>query len=218
MIDDVLHYLRAFEGRIAILGVIAVACALVIALAGARAVRRGGSWPSFLARVGPWVAFAVLGLATAFATLTPLGRGEGRALDLVPLRAALAAGMTATMPTQIAGNLALLFWLGLLLPVVVPRLGTVRRTTAVVAATTVMIETGQYVLGLGRYSTIDDVLLNTLGGAIAAVIGVRVLAPWVRRHAERPGSRGGRALQLERRAHADLRHPLARRFHGRAVA
>lgn len=182
----VMHYLRAFEGRISVLAVIAVVCAAVVVAAGLHDVRRGGTWPGYLARVVPRVAFAVLALSTAFATLTPLGSGHGRAVDLVPLRAALAAGMTPTTPTQIAGNLALLLWLGLLLPVVSSRCATVGRTTLVVAATTVAIETGQYVLALGRYSTIDDVLLNTLGGAVGAVVGVHVLRPWVRRYADAP--------------------------------
>jgi hypothetical protein len=177
-----MHYLRAFGGLITVLALVAVLCALAIALAGVRASRRGEPWRSFLTRVGPRTAFAVFCLGTAFATLTPAGARDGRSVDLVPLRAALAAGLTATTPAQVAGNLALLFWLGLLLPVVSSRACTVLRTTAVVAATSAMIEAAQYVLGSGRYSTIDDVLLNTAGGAVAALIGVHVLAPWVRRH------------------------------------
>lgn len=185
-----LHYLREFGGLIAVLGVVAAGCVLAVALVGARAVRGGASGSSFLASVGPRTAFGVFSLGTAFATLTPAGAGVGRAVDLVPLRTALAAGLTSTTPAQVAGNLALLFWLGLLLPTVVPRAGTVRRATAVVAATSAVIEAAQYVLGLGRFSTVDDVLLNTLGGAAAAVIGVHVLGPWVRRHdRERGGAR-----------------------------
>lgn len=177
------HYLRVFEGRITALVVVAVAGAVVLGVAGARAARRGTPPRVFLARIGPLGALVVLALGTALATLTPLGSRTGRAVDLVPLRAALASGMTPTTPTQVVMNLALLAWLGLLLPVVAPHLATVARTTLVVAATTVAIETLQYVLAVGRYSTVDDVLLNTLGGALGAVVGVRVLAPWVRRHA-----------------------------------
>lgn len=180
------HYLRAFEDRIALLAAVAAVAVLVLTLVGARSVRRGGTWRAFLAHVGPGVAFAVLALGTGLATLTPLGRGEGSTVDLTPLRAALAAGVTATAPTQVIANVALLSWLGLLLPVLAPRLRTVGRTTLVVAATSAGIETTQYALHLGRYSTVDDVLLNTLGGALGALIGVRVLAPWLQAHRARP--------------------------------
>ncbi|WP_258725147.1 VanZ family protein [Cellulomonas sp. NS3] len=176
------QYLHVFGGLIAVLALVAGACGVALALLGARAVRAGGTWSSYLARVGPRVAFAVLCLGTAFATLTPAGTRDGRAIDLVPLRTALAAGMTTTTPTQIAGNLALLFWLGLLLPAVSSRRWSVLRITAVVAATSAVIEAAQYVLGLGRVSAVDDVLLNTLGGGVAAVLGVHLLAPRVRRH------------------------------------
>ncbi|MBB2923743.1 VanZ family protein [Cellulomonas cellasea] len=197
------QYLHAFGGLIALLGLVAAGCGVALALLGARAVRDGATWSSYLARVGPRVAFAVFCLGTAFATLTPAGARDGRAVDLVPLRTALAAGMTTTTPTQIAGNLALLFWLGLLLPVVSSRRWTVGRTTAVVAVTSAGIEAAQYVLGLGRFSTVDDVLLNTLGGAVAAVVGVHVLAPWVRRHQDPrpwPGARTTRTRTGVRQA------------------
>ncbi|MFS0700896.1 GNAT family N-acetyltransferase [Cellulomonas sp. 179-A 4D5 NHS] len=58
-----------------------------------------------------------------------------------------------------------------------------------------MIEAAQYVLGLGRVSAVDDVLLNTLGGAVAAVVGVHLLAPRVRGAAQ-PGTRRGRLPSL----------------------
>lgn len=185
------QYLHSFGGLIALLALVAGASGVALALLGVRAVRGdGASWSWYLARVGPRVAFAVLSLGTAFATLTPAGTRHGRAIDLVPLRTALAAGMTTTTPTQVAGNLALLFWLGLLLPVVSSRRWTVLRTTAVVAATSAAIEAAQYVLGVGRFSTVDDVLLNALGGAVAALIGVRVLAPCVGRHRNASTSSG----------------------------
>lgn len=171
------YYLRAFEGRFVVLGVVVALGLVAVAAFGVRDVRGGGTWASYLTRVGPRLAFALLAVAAGVATLTPLGTGQGRALDLVPLRAALAAGMTATTPTQIAGNLGLLLWMGLLLPLVSRRCRTVLRATVVVAATSVVIETSQYVLALGRFSTVDDVLLNTLGGALGAVVGVT----WARR-------------------------------------
>ncbi|MBO0898560.1 VanZ family protein [Cellulomonas sp. zg-ZUI22] len=175
------YYLEAFAGRFVVLAVLMAFAVLGVVVLGVRDVRSGGTWSSFLLRVAPRAVFVVLAVATGFATLTPLGTGEGRAVDLVPLRSALAAGVSSTTWAQVAGNLALLSWLGLLLPVVSCRLATVPRTTAVVAATSAAVEAAQYVLGLGRYSTVDDVLLNTLGGAVAAVVGVHLLAPRLRR-------------------------------------
>ncbi|MFS0700895.1 hypothetical protein AB6N24_13060 [Cellulomonas sp. 179-A 4D5 NHS] len=53
------QYLDNFGGLIALLALVAGACGVAVALAGARAVRGGASWSSYLARVVPRAAFAV---------------------------------------------------------------------------------------------------------------------------------------------------------------
>ena len=45
---------------------------------------------------------------------------------------------------------------------------------AVAAAGSVLVETMQYALALGRVSSVDDVLLNTAGAALAALASRRL--------------------------------------------
>jgi hypothetical protein len=96
--------------------------------------------------------------------LTPDPHGARR-VNLVPLRD-LAMLAPRDLVVQIGGNLLVFAALGALLPVRF-RAGTaVVAVTAAVAAATV--ETLQYVLALGRVSSVDDVLLNTVGAVLAA--------------------------------------------------
>jgi glycopeptide antibiotics resistance protein len=48
-------------------------------------------------------------------------------------------------------------------------LASAPRILALAAACSILIETLQYVLGLGRVSSVDDVLLNTAGAGLAAL-------------------------------------------------
>jgi hypothetical protein len=114
--------------------------------------------------------------------LTPDAAGSRR-LSLVPLRdlrtlaqccrAVLASphpGCGCARPgdlvVQIGGNLLVFAALGAALPV---RWRAGSATVAVVAAlASASVETLQYALDLGRVSSIDDVLLNTLGAVLAA--------------------------------------------------
>jgi hypothetical protein len=82
---------------------------------------------------------------------------------------------------QVGGNLAVFAAAGALAPVRW-RLGggRTRGVLAVVAAGaasgSLLVETLQWALGLGRVSSVDDVLLNTLGAVLAAL----VTRPWWR--------------------------------------
>jgi len=49
----------------------------------------------------------------------------------------------------------------------------VRSVLVLAAACSTLIETGQYVLQLGRVSSVDDVLLNTAGAGLAALASRR---------------------------------------------
>jgi hypothetical protein len=99
--------------------------------------------------------------------LTPDPAGSRR-LDLVPLHdlLSLARCCPAELVTQVGGNLLVFAALGALLPIRW-RAGTA--TVAIVAAAaSTTAETLQYVLDLGRVSSVDDVLMNTLGAVLAA--------------------------------------------------
>lgn len=80
-----------------------------------------------------------------------------------------------TMSTfQVVGNLLLLAALGFFAPVRFRWLATLPRVVLLAACCSVGVETAQYVLRLDRVSSVDDVLLNTTGAAVAAVLSM----PW----------------------------------------
>ena len=121
------------------------------------------AWRKSLAEVGilygtlPWL----------WLTMLPAGSGHAvhGSVSLVPLED------LATMPTyQIAGNLLVFVALGFFGPLRFAVLRSIPRILALAATCSVLIEAAQYVLGLGRVSSVDDVLLNTLGAGLAASV------------------------------------------------
>ena len=99
-------------------------------------------------------------------TMLPEGPSGDRALSLVPLRD------LATMPRyQVLGNLLVLAALGLCGPLRFRALAGVTRVLLAAGAVSTLIEVSQYVLALGRVASVDDVLLNTAGATLAALIG-----------------------------------------------
>jgi glycopeptide antibiotics resistance protein len=142
-----------------------------------RGVPRVRAWRYSVAEVGmvagtvPWV----------WMILTPKQAESG--LSLVPLRdlaTQLAAPVSGTV-VQVGGNLLVLAALGFFLPLrfrIAPDAG--RRTAAVLArvaliaaAISTTVEALQYTLDLGRVSSVDDVLLNSLGAVLAALCSRR---------------------------------------------
>ncbi|SDC04353.1 VanZ like family protein [Raineyella antarctica] len=130
----------------------------------------GSPWRKSLAEVGmvygtvPWV----------WITMLP-GSGAGvvpERVSLVPLRdltAIVAAGpLSATM--QIGGNMLVFAALGFFAPLRFGRLASIPRVMALVAGCSVLVEVSQYVLQLDRVSSVDDVLVNTAGGVLAALV------------------------------------------------
>jgi hypothetical protein len=87
----------------------------------------------------------------------------------------------ADMPTMgrigIVGNLLLLAALGFFGPIRFRWLRSVWRVLALATAGSVTIEVLQYALMLDRVSSIDDVILNAGGAALAAIVSW----PWWRR-------------------------------------
>jgi hypothetical protein len=93
-------------------------------------------------------------------------------INLVPFRD-LAAVLTAapqTVVVQVAGNLLVFAALGALLPMRSARTAGLAPVALVAAAGSIAVETLQHLLHLGRVSSIDDVLLNVAGAALAALV------------------------------------------------
>ena len=116
------------------------------------------AWRMSLAEVGivygtvPWV------------WIIMMAGGRVGAVSLVPLRDLL------TMPTsQVVGNMLVFAALGFFAPMRFAALASVPRVLALAAGCSVLIELAQYVLRLDRVTSVDDVLLNTLGAGLAAL-------------------------------------------------
>ncbi|MFJ3407208.1 VanZ family protein [Promicromonospora sp. NPDC090134] len=174
-----------------------LAIRLLVRVRRLRGVPHARAWRHSVAEVGmvvgtaPWV----------WMILTPQP-GE-RGLSLVPLRdlADQLSGPVPAAVVQVGGNLLVLAALGFFLPVrfelvagagagaraglpsgarSVPASGSARRTVAVLARVAVVlvgvaatVEVLQYVLRLGRVTSVDDVLVNVAGGLFAALCSRR---------------------------------------------
>jgi hypothetical protein len=115
-------------------------------------------------------------------TMMP-GAGPGtaaRRVSLVPLRDLVTMG-----PLGIAGNLLVLASLGFFAPMRFAAPASVPRILALGVGCSALIETAQYVLWLDRVSSVDDVLVNTVGAVLAALASRR----WWRTAAEVPSDR-----------------------------
>ncbi|WP_343951290.1 VanZ family protein [Nonomuraea longicatena] len=100
--------------------------------------------------------------------LTPSDRRS--TISPVPLRelAELASASWQTVSVQVGGNLLVFAALGALLPVRSTRFTSLWRIALIAGLASVTVETLQYVLRLGRVSSVDDVLVNTAGAVLAA--------------------------------------------------
>ncbi|MFD9741536.1 VanZ family protein, partial [Umezawaea sp. NPDC059074] len=140
-----------------------------------RAVGFAAAWRTSLAEVGMVHGTVPL----VWMTLMPgenAGLVDGR-LSLVPLRDLITMG-----PLGIVANLLIFAALGFFAPMRFTALTSVVRVFALGAACSILIETAQYVLRLDRVSSVDDVLLNAAGAALAALASRR----WWRVAAEHP--------------------------------
>jgi hypothetical protein len=191
------NWVGTFTG-IAVLTVVVFPLAVLAACALARRRQRAGAMPAWawrasVAEVGilwwtvPLVAMTMLPGSEA-------GRVPGR-VSLVPFQ-----DMVTTPISQVVGNLLLLAALGALGPVRFAALASLPRIVALAAACSITIEVAQYVLQLDRVSSVDDVLLNTTGAALAALAS----RPWWRT----PAAGVGRTAQ-QNRVSAHLSRPGA---------
>ena len=134
-------------------------------------VPRARAWRTSLTEVGmvygtvPWVWLTMLPGPRA-------GEVTG-AVSLVPLR-----DLQTMSTVQVVGNLLIFAVLGFLAPVRFRALASVPRVTALAAGCSALIETAQYVLRLDRVSSVDDVLLNTAGAALASIVSLASLTSY----------------------------------------
>ncbi|WZH38944.1 MAG: VanZ family protein [Microbacterium enclense] len=146
---------------------------LVAYVLGRHRIRRGwardAAWRSAIAEVGmvvgtlPWV----------WMIMTPTGGAGG--LQFVPFRDLLRVLAGDDAVVQLVGNLLVFAALGFFFPVRF-RLGrpsmVVPIVTLVAAALSAVLEMLQLVLHLGRVTSVDDVIVNAAGAAIASLLSI----------------------------------------------
>lgn len=98
-----------------------------------------------------------------------------RSIDLVLLHdlPSWLSGSPDTALAQLGGNLMVLAGVGLFLPVRFRWAASLPRILLLAAVSSVAIETLQWVLAIGRVSSADDVLVNTVGAVLAAACSRR---------------------------------------------
>ncbi|MFE1983862.1 VanZ family protein [Streptomyces mirabilis] len=173
-----------FNG-VVLMTLVALPLAALVVWALARRRRAAGvtsAWRMSLAEVG-----MVHGTVPfIWMTMMP-GSGAGTVparVSLVPLRDLVTMGTG-----QIVGNLLIFAALGFFAPMRFAALASVPRILALGAGCSVLVETAQYVLRLDRVSSVDDVLVNATGAALAAMASRR----WWRTTAEAPSDQPRRA-------------------------
>ncbi|MFB7370983.1 VanZ family protein [Streptomyces sp. NPDC056222] len=172
--------LDTFNG-VVLMTLVALPLAALVVWALARRRRAAGvpsAWRTSLAEVG-----MVHGTVPfLWMTMMP-GGGAGfvpARVSLVPLRDLVTMG-----PLGIVGNLLVFAALGFFAPMRFASVASVPRILALGAGCSVLVETAQYVLSLDRVSSVDDVLVNAAGAALAGVASRR----WWRTTAEAPSDR-----------------------------
>ncbi|WP_327044950.1 VanZ family protein [Microbispora sp. NBC_01189] len=155
-------------GHVVVAAVVAFPVAALLAFVLAR--RRSRRMHPFPRRTAVADVAAVAGTVPwVWMILTP---GAGQGVRLVPL-VDLADQITRMSPgaafVQIVGNLLVFAALGATLPVRSARFASLTAVAAVAATASLTVEILQYVLRLGRVSSVDDVILNTAGAVLAAL-------------------------------------------------
>ncbi|WP_327088845.1 VanZ family protein [Nonomuraea sp. NBC_01738] len=108
----------------------------------------------------PWI-WMILTPSNRPSTISPIPLHELLAMSLGPWQ---------TTFVQVGGNLLVFAALGALLPLRSPRFASLPRVALLAALASLTVEALQYGLRLGRVSSIDDILVNTAGAVLAALI------------------------------------------------
>ena len=124
------------------------------------------------------LAFAEVGLfcwTLPFIGMLFTPQATPRSVDLVPLHdlPSWVSGSPDTALAQVVGNLMVLAGVGLFLPIRYRWAASLPRIFVLAAASAVLVETLQWVLAIGRVSSVDDVLINTAGAVLAAACSRR---------------------------------------------
>jgi glycopeptide antibiotics resistance protein len=122
----------------------------------------------------------------AIASLTLIGGPDSGGMNLVPGRGiagSLGNLNRALGVANVLGNVALFMPTGALLPVA---LG-LRWRTCVFASSTLSLGIEACQFTIGRFVDVDDVVLNSLGGAFGAALGIALTGAFSRRTNPRPG-------------------------------
>ncbi|MFC7550939.1 VanZ family protein [Plantactinospora sp. GCM10030261] len=157
------------ENGVLLMMLVGLPLAALVAWALARYRRAAGvmsPWRMSLAEVGMVYGTAPL----VWLTLMP-GPGAGVVpgrVSLLPLRDLVTMG-----PLGIGGNLLLFAALGFFAPIRFTAVASLPRILALGAGCSVVIEIAQYVLRLDRVSSVDDVLVNAAGAALAGLASRR---------------------------------------------
>ncbi|MFD0365153.1 VanZ family protein [Nocardia sp. GCM10030253] len=155
-------------------GGVVVAALAVLPVAGLVAwwlARRRGFWRTALCDVGmvvgtvPWL----------WMILTPVG--SGRSVNPVPLHDLAEQITDDRVIEQLGGNLLVFAALGFLLPVRFAWFADPWRLLMVGAILSGVVEILQFALGIGRHSSIDDVLVNAVGALLAGLLSHRWWQP-----------------------------------------
>ncbi|MEV4010619.1 VanZ family protein [Nonomuraea angiospora] len=156
-------------GNVIIAGTFALPLALLAILLLSRH-RARASHPAPLRTSIADVGIAVGTAPWIWMTLTPRSGQTG--VILVPFRdlADLVSAPWEAVLVQVGGNLLVFAALGALLPVRSRAMSSLARVAAAAAGFSVIVEILQYALRLGRFSSVDDVLLNTAGAVIFALV------------------------------------------------
>ncbi|GAB3578120.1 VanZ family protein [Amycolatopsis endophytica] len=142
--------------------------------------RRRRTRPTWIAAstAGIDVGAVLLAALVLALTMIPVAGGHTSSLHLVPGSDIVTEFADDGALWQIAGNLVLLAPLGALVPLRVTRLHSVARVAWAAFVASGAIELTQFVLHVGRVTSTDDVLLNTLGAAAGATLS----CGWKRDH------------------------------------
>jgi glycopeptide antibiotics resistance protein len=102
-------------------------------------------------------------------------RPTPRSIDLVPLHdlPSWFSGDAGTAAAQLVGNLAVLAGVGFFLPIRYDWAASLPRMLMIAATAAVVIEALQWLLAIGRVSSADDVIINTVGAVVAAACSRR---------------------------------------------
>lgn len=146
---------------------LAVLCAFLLSQGHPAPARTALADVGIVVGTAPWI----------WMILTPSAGRNG--VNLIPFRDLtwVTQAPVGTVFIQVGGNLLVFFALGALLPVRSACFASLTRVAAVAATASTSVEILQYALRLGRFSSVDDVLINTVGAVLAAMITRRWWAP-----------------------------------------